>query len=83
MKQHNKRGPERLINSGCQGPVLVSNRHRGNTAFINIGEQIAQMVLVPLALQGALEQSEEFAESSFGACVLDYTSRLNLLPERI
>jgi dUTPase len=79
MKQHNKRGPERLINSGYQGPVLVSNRHRGNTAFIKIDEQTAQMVLVPLALQGALEQSEEFAEISCGTSTLGHTSRLNLL----
>jgi dUTP pyrophosphatase len=55
-----------LIDSDYQGQIFVSCWNRGNTAFtINIGERIAQMVFVPV-VQVALEQVDDFQESSRG-----------------
>ena len=64
-----------LIDSDYQGQIFVSCWNRGNTAFtINIGERIAQMVFVPV-VQVALEQVEEFNESSRGAGGFGHTGR--------
>jgi dUTP pyrophosphatase len=65
-----------LIDSDYQGQIFVSCWNRGNTAFtINIGERIAQMVFVPV-MQVALEQVEEFHESSRGDGGFGHTGRL-------
>ena len=65
-----------LIDSDYQGQILVSCWNRGNTAFtINIGERIAQMVFVPV-VQVALEQVEEFHESSRGDGGFGHTGRV-------
>lgn len=53
-----------LIDSDYQGQIFVSCWNRGNTAFtINVGERIAQIVFVPV-VQVALEQVNDFQESS-------------------
>jgi dUTP pyrophosphatase len=65
-----------LIDSDYQGQIFVSCWNRGNTTFtINIGERIAQMVFVPV-VQVALEQVEEFHESSRGDGGFGHTGRL-------
>ncbi len=65
-----------LIDSDYQGQIFVSCWNRGNTAFtINIGERIAQMVFVPV-VQVALEQVEEFHESSRGDGGFGHTGRV-------
>jgi dUTP pyrophosphatase len=65
-----------LIDSDYQGQIFVSCWNRGNTAFtINIGDRIAQMVFVPV-VQVALEQVEEFHESSRGDGGFGHTGRL-------
>ncbi|MEQ1739395.1 MAG: dUTP diphosphatase [Methyloglobulus sp.] len=65
-----------LIDSDYQGQIFVSCWNRGNTTFtINIGERIAQMVFVPV-VQVALEQVEEFNESSRGDGGFGHTGRL-------
>jgi dUTP pyrophosphatase len=65
-----------LIDSDYQGQIFVSCWNRGNTAFtINVGERIAQMVFVPV-MQVALEQVEEFHESSRGDGGFGHTGRL-------
>jgi dUTP pyrophosphatase len=75
MIQSNKRVPGRLIDSDYQGQVLVSCWNHENTTFtINIGERIAQMVLVPV-MQVELEQGEEFAENSCGIGGFGHTDR--------
>ncbi|AZZ90445.1 dUTP diphosphatase [Hahella sp. KA22] len=56
-----------LIDSDYQGEVMVSCWNRGNEAFtINIGERIAQMVIVPV-VQVGFEIVEDFDDSSRGA----------------
>jgi dUTP pyrophosphatase len=65
-----------LIDSDYQGQIFVSCWNRGNTAFtVNIGERIAQMVFVPV-VQVALEQVEEFQESSRGDGGFGHTGRI-------
>jgi dUTP pyrophosphatase len=65
-----------LIDSDYQGQIYVSCWNRGNTPFtINIGERIAQMVFVPV-VQVALEQVEDFHESSRGDGGFGHTGRL-------
>jgi dUTP pyrophosphatase len=65
-----------LIDSDYQGQIFVSCWNRGNTTFtINIGERIAQMVFVPV-VQVALEQVEDFHESSRGDGGFGHTGRL-------
>ncbi|MBK5968748.1 MULTISPECIES: dUTP diphosphatase [Thiorhodovibrio] len=55
-----------LIDSDYQGEVLVSCWNRGQDSFeIQVGERIAQLVLVPV-LQARLEIVEDFAPSSRG-----------------
>lgn len=49
-----------LIDSDYQGPLMVSCWNRGDTAYtIDVGERIAQMVIVPV-LQPVFEQVEDF-----------------------
>ncbi|MEQ1544807.1 dUTP diphosphatase [Methyloglobulus sp.] len=65
-----------LIDSDYQGQIFVSCWNRGNTAFIiNVGERIAQMVFVPV-LQVALQQVDEFNESSRGDGGFGHTGRI-------
>ncbi|MBU6951572.1 dUTP diphosphatase [Hahella sp. HN01] len=56
-----------LIDSDYQGEVMVSCWNRGKDAFtINIGERIAQMVIVPV-VQVGFEIVDDFNDSSRGA----------------
>nr|WP_314875148.1 dUTP diphosphatase [uncultured Pseudomonas sp.] len=56
-----------LIDSDYQGELMVSCWNRGNTAFtINVGERIAQLVLVPV-VQAHFDIVEAFDESQRGA----------------
>ena len=65
-----------LIDSDYQGQLFVSCWNRSDTAFtINIGERIAQMVFVPV-VQVALEQVDEFHESSRGGGGFGHTGRI-------
>ncbi|PSF05200.1 dUTP diphosphatase [Marinobacter fuscus] len=56
-----------LIDSDYQGELMVSCWNRGQTEFtVEIGERIAQMVLVPV-VQADFEVVSEFAASDRGA----------------
>ncbi len=56
-----------LIDSDYQGQLFVSCWNRGAAAFrVEIGERIAQLVLVPV-VRAVFEQVEEFDESDRGA----------------
>ncbi|WLQ12238.1 dUTP diphosphatase [Hahella aquimaris] len=56
-----------LIDSDYQGEVMVSCWNRGSEAFtINVGERIAQMVIVPV-VQVGFEIVDDFNDSSRGA----------------
>jgi dUTP pyrophosphatase len=64
-----------LIDSDYQGQLYVSCWNRGTEPFtIEIGERIAQMVLVPV-VQAAFEIVDEFTESSRGAGGFGHTGR--------
>lgn len=55
-----------LIDSDYQGELMVSCWNRGNTTFtVNIGERIAQLVLVPV-VQADFEVVDEFDASARG-----------------
>ncbi|HLT14689.1 MAG TPA: dUTP diphosphatase [Marinobacter sp.] len=55
-----------LIDSDYQGELMVSCWNRGETAFtVDIGERIAQMVLVPV-VQADFEVVSEFDQSTRG-----------------
>ena len=55
-----------LIDSDYQGQLFVSCWNRGGTAFkIEVGERIAQLVLVPV-IQGEFEIVDEFGVSKRG-----------------
>ena len=55
-----------LIDSDYQGQLMVSCWNRGDTSFvIDVGERIAQLVLVPV-VQAQFEIVEEFTESARG-----------------
>src|SRR5690554_2346917 len=55
-----------LIDSDYQGELMVSCWNRGTTAFtVNVGERIAQLVLVPV-VQARFEVVEEFQASERG-----------------
>ena len=55
-----------LIDSDYQGPLMVSLWNRGSTTFsINIGDRIAQLVLLPV-VQTEFEIVEEFTSSDRG-----------------
>lgn len=56
-----------LIDSDYQGELMVSCWNRGQTAFtINVGERIAQLVLVPV-VQAEFELVSEFHSSARGS----------------
>ena len=55
-----------LIDSDYQGPLMVSLWNRGNETFeVNIGDRIAQLVIVPI-VQTEFEIVEEFTASDRG-----------------
>ncbi|MCG7198225.1 dUTP diphosphatase [Marinobacter pelagius] len=55
-----------LIDSDYQGELMVSCWNRGNTTFtVNVGERIAQLVLVPV-VQADFEVVDEFDASDRG-----------------
>ncbi|MFO7528672.1 MAG: dUTP diphosphatase [Marinobacter sp.] len=55
-----------LIDSDYQGELMVSCWNRGNTTFkVNVGERIAQLVLVPV-VQADFEVVDEFDASARG-----------------
>lgn len=64
-----------LIDSDYQGELLVSCWNRGGASFrIEIGERIAQLVLVPV-LHARFELVTEFTESRRGAGGFGHTGR--------
>ncbi len=64
-----------LIDSDYQGQVFVSCWNRGNSPFtIEIGERIAQMVLVPV-MQAEFECVTEFDESPRGSGGFGHSGR--------
>jgi dUTP pyrophosphatase len=64
-----------LIDSDYQGEVLISCWNRGQGAFtIEVGERIAQLVLVPV-LQADLELVADFAPSSRGSGGFGHSGR--------
>ncbi|WP_373017371.1 dUTP diphosphatase [Thiomicrorhabdus sp.] len=53
-----------LIDSDYQGPLMVSCWNRSNTAYkVEVGERIAQMVIVPV-IQPVFTQVEEFGDAT-------------------
>ncbi|VAW44771.1 Deoxyuridine 5'-triphosphate nucleotidohydrolase [hydrothermal vent metagenome] len=53
-----------LIDSDYQGPLMVSCWNRGDTAYtIEVGERIAQMVIVPV-MQPVFEEVNDFGLST-------------------
>jgi len=53
-----------LIDSDYQGPLMVSVWNRGDKAYqVEVGERIAQMVIVPV-LQPVFTQVEEFGDAT-------------------
>ncbi|QCU90895.1 dUTP diphosphatase [Thiomicrorhabdus sediminis] len=53
-----------LIDSDYQGPLMVSMWNRGSAAYtVEIGERIAQMVIVPV-LQPVFTEVSEFGEAT-------------------
>lgn len=55
-----------LIDSDYQGELMVSCWNRGNSSFtVNIGERIAQLVLVPV-VQATFDVVEEFQATGRG-----------------
>ena len=64
-----------LIDSDYQGELMLSCWNRGKSAFtIEVGERLAQYVLVPV-LQAQLEIVEEFSASERGACGFGHSGR--------
>lgn len=64
-----------LIDSDYQGQLFISCWNRGRESFtIEIGERIAQMVLVPVARVG-FEVVQEFTESNRGSGGFGHTGR--------
>jgi dUTP pyrophosphatase len=64
-----------LIDSDYQGELLVSCWNRGTQAFtIDIGERIAQLIIVPV-LQAQFELVEEFAASQRGSGGFGHSGR--------
>jgi dUTP pyrophosphatase len=64
-----------LIDSDYQGQLLVSCWNRGDTPFtIEIGERIAQMVIVPV-VQARFEIVEEFEASQRGTGGFGHTGK--------
>ena len=55
-----------LIDSDYQGPLMVSLWNRGTNKFdVNVGDRIAQLVIVPI-VQTEFEIVEEFSASDRG-----------------
>jgi len=55
-----------LIDSDYQGPLMVSLWNRGNQAFeVNVGDRIAQLVLVPI-VQTEFQIVDEFTATDRG-----------------
>ena len=64
-----------LIDSDYQGQLFVSCWNRGHESFtIEIGERIAQMVIVPV-VRAHFERVEEFTESLRGTGGFGHTGR--------
>lgn len=64
-----------LIDSDYQGQLFVSCWNRGSKGFrIEIGERIAQLVLLPV-VRAAFEQVDEFDESERGAGGFGHSGR--------
>jgi dUTP pyrophosphatase len=64
-----------LIDSDYQGQLFVSCWNRGGTAFrIEVGERIAQLVLVPV-VRAVFEQVDEFDASDRGAGGFGHSGR--------
>ncbi|MCB1819946.1 MAG: dUTP diphosphatase, partial [Gammaproteobacteria bacterium] len=64
-----------LIDSDYQGQLYVSCWNRGHSTFrIEIGERIAQLVLIPV-VRAVFEQVEEFDESDRGAGGFGHSGR--------
>ena len=64
-----------LIDSDYQGELMLSCWNRGKNAFtIEVGERLAQYVLVPV-LQAELEVVEEFTASERGAGGFGHSGR--------
>jgi len=65
-----------LIDSDYQGPLLLSCWNRGQQGFrIEVGERIAQLVLVPVE-RVALDVVESFATSTRGVAGFGHSGRL-------
>jgi len=64
-----------LIDSDYQGPLMVSLWNRGNEAFdINIGDRIAQLVIVPI-VQTEFEIVENFTATDRGEGGFGHTGK--------
>lgn len=64
-----------LIDSDYQGELMVSCWNRGSTAFtIEIGERLAQLILVPI-VQARFKQVEEFTATERGAGGFGHSGR--------
>lgn len=64
-----------LIDSDYQGELMVSCWNRGNTPFtIEIGERLAQLVLVPV-VQAQFKQVDEFTATERGAGGFGHSGR--------
>lgn len=64
-----------LIDSDYQGQLFVSCWNRGNSAFrVEIGERIAQLVLVPV-VRAVFEQVDEFDASDRGSGGFGHSGR--------
>ncbi len=64
-----------LIDSDYQGQLFVSCWNRGNDSFrVEIGERIAQLVLVPV-VRAVFEQVDEFSASERGAGGFGHSGR--------
>ena len=64
-----------LIDSDYQGQLFVSCWNRGSASFrIEIGERIAQLMLIPVA-RAVFEQVEEFEASDRGAGGFGHSGR--------
>jgi dUTP pyrophosphatase len=64
-----------LIDSDYQGQLYVSCWNRGSTTFrVEVGERIAQLVLIPV-VRAVFEQVEEFDESDRGGGGFGHSGR--------
>jgi dUTP pyrophosphatase len=64
-----------LIDSDYQGQLFVSCWNRGSAAFrVEVGERIAQLVLVPV-VRAVLEQVDEFDASERGSGGFGHSGR--------